>query len=131
LKFFYLIKPPILRQITIIKTPKYLICSMKLPRILNQLLVSVDIFKLQPFLLISKKRSLSSPFSQFLSMLFFLYLFYNLYLQFHLRINFQNQQILNQDIFIGNNASLKIQGDFMMGLRIYDAKKRQDLDNYF
>jgi hypothetical protein len=104
---------------------------MKLSRILNQLLVSVDILKLQPFLLISKKRSLSSPFNQFLSLLFFLYLFYNLYLQLQLRINFQNQQILNQDIFKVNNASLKIQGDFMMGLRIYDAQKRKKIDNYF
>jgi hypothetical protein len=77
---------------------------MKLASVLHSSLSALDIFQLPPLLLLKNKKTLSSSFSRFLSLLFYAYLLYNISLQLLIRINFENQQIYNQDIFTNDNS---------------------------
>jgi hypothetical protein len=104
---------------------------MKIKKLVNELLISCDIYQMKPFLLINRKKQLSSRFSQFLSILFFIYLSYNLYLQFQIRVNFQSQTITNLDVFLENNSTLSIDSNYMMAFRFEDLKLQANFNKYF
>jgi hypothetical protein len=89
---------------------------------MNEVLNSCEIYQMKPFLLIKKKKQLSSRFSQLLSIIFFIYLSYNLYLQFLIRVNFLSQTINNLDVFLGNNSTVNIDGNYMMAFKFEDLK---------
>jgi dipeptide/tripeptide permease len=74
---------------------------------------------------------ISSRLSQLCSILFFFYLFYNFHNQFQSRLNLSSQQVSNSDVYIGSNATIRIEGNFMMAFKFEEDWIMKNLNNLF
>ena len=104
---------------------------MKIQGIIDDIFTKLDIFKFEPYLTIKNKVKISSRLSQLCSVLFFIYLFYNLHNQFESRLNLSSQQVSNSEVYIGSNATIRIEDNFMMAFKIDHDWIMKNLNNLF